>query len=511
MTDKNGEQSEERRPADRDQTQRHNPVTLSAHCNDERGGALDTCESKEIAGNRSTNKRPGAQSRNVRQDRAPAGSVEVRSRNVPADASVSRPDSTASNSARPLRNSSNSARVKPIRLLNPHAPGNDPKAALSLDAQHVQLDKKDGDVLMRVVAEAEAEESSAAIDWGAALKSARLTKLERRAIEHSKKGVPLYRLHQVLGCKPNVAKKALECTIRKISREKERIEREHLSFPPVPHSRRLVQRERLQSAPGRPYAFLPPVLMRRFNEIMQAEKYNALRSQRDPRSFQKTQLTLWSCIRKDFKMLTKEDVIQSERAAAAALREWHSAEYCEDLANSRAEARIKADRQTADRERISELKQPQLQAEHTELIVRYEKLRVEHTELAATVKKVQSDPSPWRNEDLRKLHEERDRVGSEIDDVADRRRYFQEEIAARNIAALRSEVESILAGKETRHAVTTALKGLEPVVAKLEAVYAPHSQVRQEEILLAAPLFAAIRSLRHFQMNPDANSPRENA
>ena len=107
--------------------------------------------------------------------------------------------------------------------------------------------------------------------------------------------------------------------------------------------------------------------------------------------------------------MNRKQIIEAELAALETLSCSYSENYCEDLAMSRVEARIKADREAADRARISKLKQPQLEAEHEQLVARYEQLWVKRTELTEDVKKARRALDFW------KLQEERDRIISDID------------------------------------------------------------------------------------------------
>lgn len=233
---------------------------------------------------------------------------------------------THSADAGDLRNSLDSSHVTPIRLAR--------RPVLSLDAE-IHPDDDESYSLFDIVGDHEAQLSSPTIDWKTALKDARLSKLERMAIEEARKGTPEYRLHEALNCKPKAASRALASALQKVESS---LDSEHVSLPPVSHSRRLVYRERLPSGHRRP-ALSPIVLTPVFQQVMEAEKYSGLLSQRDPRSFQKKRPVLRRTIRRVFFMVIEinEDVARAEvqRMIAEGWARWQSLEWIEDHVHGR--------------------------------------------------------------------------------------------------------------------------------------------------------------------------------
>jgi hypothetical protein len=190
---------------------------------------------------------PDARSRGLAPGGTAAGDVENGSRSIV-------PDNCGS-------------RVDPIRL------GPDRRPALSLDAISADL------AITEPVLEPE-------IDWRALAKVARLTRLETRVLLcHWQKGVPVYHLHVVLGVRGADAKRAYQSVVDKL-RVSASLIHDVINMGPLRDSLRPAYREMLHNG-GRPWALAH--LDSEFAEIMVAEKYIGLISQRDPRVFEKSQ------------------------------------------------------------------------------------------------------------------------------------------------------------------------------------------------------------------------------
>jgi hypothetical protein len=366
-----------------------------------------------------------------------------------------------------------SSRISPIHL--------DGQPVLSLDAP-LDSDGRSISHMSDIVAEPEGEVSSRTIDWQPALKATRLSRLERRAIEETRKGVPGYELHKVLGCTPKVAKRALALALEKVRK----VSIEHLSYPPVPHSRRLLYRERLPSAPPgrRPHSFLPLATTQVFREIMLVEKYKGLISQRDPKLFEKQRIVLYTCYRKGFKLMTVEEIEEIELAAVMPLRKWHSAEYCNAFARTRAENRIKAEREAAERDRINALTLDQIKAElvSTSNHLRLNRLRrsqiveklldarttLEHRRLSGKreVSAFQKSGIADLEEQLETIDRELGRINALRPQLLEAEKYRHGVAVRRDVEAAEERIEPEL--RKALYSLAKKIHGAHPLVGRLE-------------------------------------------
>lgn len=439
---------------------------MLTHGNRDGARALSVTKKRNVM--RKTNNNNGGRNRRIKGDKGDNARVADASREVERVRVVSKGV---------LRNSRTSSRQAPIRLRNRHCPGLDPQEALSLDAP---LDAEDGNAtLLEMIAGPETEEFT--INWPEALKGAKLTRLERRALERALSGTAGHRLPEALRVKPKAAKKALRDAISKVSRTA----KQHLSLSPVPQSRRPIFREHLASAPGhRPYTFAPIVLDPIFQKTMAIETYKHLVYEEHPAVVRKRSTTLWTCCRGGF-MVTVEELIEGEMVAVAPLRRWHSQEYCDDLARDRARNRIQLMREQAEQQRIESLTDSQVTAElektdnelrqtRLQCVVagqKLEKASKTHKETRSTAKRELAD---FIEKGIPKLHAECDRLESEVRVLTWRLRLLGEQKDARDRVVMRRNVDSVF--KETRSTVAACIKALEkslePFTSNLGAVCA---------------------------------------
>jgi len=152
-------------------------------------------------------------------------------------------------------------------------------------------------------------ETTAVVDWRRIIKGAQLTRLEARAfLHHWRRGVPVYRLHDVLGCRPAEVQRAVQSVRYKLRNTKPALA-EYIALGPLNHSLNPVYRDRLGSG-ARPWSLAE--LSPDFRSIMDGEKkYIHLVSQPPTGTFEKSQAICPIEVRGLFSPMKQDEDLQA--------------------------------------------------------------------------------------------------------------------------------------------------------------------------------------------------------
>jgi hypothetical protein len=246
-----------------------------------------------------------------------------------------------------------------------------------------------------------------------------LTRLEYRALLHTKKGTPAYRLAKVLGCRPCEAKRALETAQLKVRNlQREGIERDRLiDYIPVPDSVRLTYRER--SVRGQPYSLIS--LDQLFAEIMHQEKFIGLLCERDASSYEKRRAGFSTRIRRFTLSLTievTEAEVKLEEFKLAHLRDWRTKESIHDMAVDFVRRRTREEAEAGERARVHGLSDLDLNQEEKSWCDRRGVLL---EALPAAIKKrdrlAKQISQPQSKAELKRIKDQKDEAEEEIDRI----------------------------------------------------------------------------------------------